>query len=108
MPCLNVMPNVQMVFLCHKGRSYRWLGEEEVTFSDWRDGEPNQMFGCGHMTTGGQWTVSACDSKLDAAICEINAGEVCGLNTEILTNTFLRLINILSHMHVHICICMCT
>ncbi|KAK1799309.1 hypothetical protein P4O66_007550, partial [Electrophorus voltai] len=54
------------------GRSYRWLGEETVTFSDWRDGEPNQMVGCGCMTTSGQWTVCSCDSKLDAAICEIN------------------------------------
>ncbi|XP_076853301.1 C-type mannose receptor 2 [Brachyhypopomus gauderio] len=54
------------------GRNYRWLGEEEVTFTDWRDGQPNQMFGCGHMTTSGQWTVCACDTKLDATICEIN------------------------------------
>ncbi|XP_036445756.1 C-type mannose receptor 2 [Colossoma macropomum] len=54
------------------GRSYRWLGEEDVIFSDWQDGEPNQVFGCGHMTPRGQWTVSACDAKLDAAICEIN------------------------------------
>uniref|UniRef100_A0A673JWZ3 C-type lectin domain-containing protein n=1 Tax=Sinocyclocheilus rhinocerous TaxID=307959 RepID=A0A673JWZ3_9TELE len=54
-------------------RSYTWLGEEELTFSDWRDGEPNQMYGCGHMTVEGQWTVAACNTKLNA-ICEINKG----------------------------------
>ncbi|XP_016305594.1 C-type mannose receptor 2-like [Sinocyclocheilus anshuiensis] len=53
-------------------RSYTWLGEEELKFSDWRDGEPNQMYGCGHMTIEGQWTVAACNTKLNAAICEIN------------------------------------
>ncbi|RXN12787.1 C-type mannose receptor 2-like protein [Labeo rohita] len=53
-------------------RSYTWLGEEELTFSDWRDGEPNQMYGCGYMTVEGQWTVAACNTKLNAAICEIN------------------------------------
>uniref|UniRef100_A0A4W4EYL1 Mannose receptor, C type 2 n=1 Tax=Electrophorus electricus TaxID=8005 RepID=A0A4W4EYL1_ELEEL len=46
------------------GRSYRWLGEETVTFSDWRDGEPNQMVGCGCMTTSGQWTVCSCDIRM--------------------------------------------
>ncbi|XP_058267807.1 C-type mannose receptor 2 [Hemibagrus wyckioides] len=54
------------------GRGYRWLGEEEVTFSNWRDGEPNLMAGCGHMTTSGQWTMSSCNIKLDATICELN------------------------------------
>ncbi|XP_066497650.1 C-type mannose receptor 2 [Hoplias malabaricus] len=54
-------------------RSFRWLGEEDLTFSDWQIGQPKPKFGCGHMTTSGQWIVSACDTKLDAAICEINA-----------------------------------
>lgn len=52
-----------------------WLGEKEITFSDWRDGEPNNMYGCGHMTTDGQWSVAACNMKLNAAICEINTGK---------------------------------
>ncbi|TRY95646.1 hypothetical protein DNTS_017847, partial [Danionella cerebrum] len=54
------------------GRSYTWLGEEEITFSDWSDGEPSHMYGCGHMTTDGQWTVAACNTKLNAALCEMN------------------------------------
>lgn len=53
------------------GRSFTWLGEEEVGYSNWKDGEPNQLAGCGHMTTTGQWTKSACDAKLEAAICQI-------------------------------------
>lgn len=62
-------------FLYFQARSYTWLGEEELKFSDWRDGEPNQMYGCVHMTIEGQWTVAACNTKLNAAICEINRGE---------------------------------
>ncbi|XP_054907907.1 C-type mannose receptor 2 [Poeciliopsis prolifica] len=53
------------------GRSFTWLGDEEVKYSNWKDGEPNQMAGCGHMTTTGQWTMTPCDAKLDAAICQI-------------------------------------
>ncbi|KAG7505964.1 hypothetical protein JOB18_044116 [Solea senegalensis] len=54
------------------GRSFTWLGEEDVTYSNWNDGEPNQMAGCGHMTTTGQWSMSPCDAKLEAAICQIS------------------------------------
>lgn len=55
-----------------QGRSFTWLGEQELFYSNWKDGEPNQMAGCGHMTTSGQWTMTPCDAKLDAAICEIS------------------------------------
>ncbi|KAM3864043.1 C-type mannose receptor 2 [Diretmus argenteus] len=54
------------------GRSFTWLGEEEVRYSNWKDGEPNQMAGCGHMATTGQWTMTPCDAKLEAAICQIS------------------------------------
>ncbi|XP_044188034.1 C-type mannose receptor 2 [Thunnus albacares] len=54
------------------GRSFTWLGEEDVAYSNWKDGEPNQMAGCGHMTTTGQWTMTPCDAKLEAAICQIS------------------------------------
>ncbi len=53
------------------------MGEEEVSYSNWKDGEPNQMAGCGHMTTTGQWTISPCDAKLEAAICKISG--VCAM-----------------------------
>lgn len=55
-----------------QGRSFTWLGDEEVKYSNWKDGEPNQMAGCGHMTTTGEWTMTPCDSKLEAAICQIS------------------------------------
>ncbi|CAN9505425.1 unnamed protein product [Ophioblennius macclurei] len=54
------------------GRSFTWLGDEEVSYSNWKDGEPNQIAGCGHMTTTGQWTTTPCDAKLEAAICQIS------------------------------------
>uniref|UniRef100_A0A3Q2PGH8 Mannose receptor C-type 2 n=1 Tax=Fundulus heteroclitus TaxID=8078 RepID=A0A3Q2PGH8_FUNHE len=56
----------------HGGRSFTWLGDEEVKYSNWKDRELNQMAGCGHMTSTGQWTMTPCDAKLDAAICQIN------------------------------------
>uniref|UniRef100_A0A3P8YM94 Mannose receptor, C type 2 n=1 Tax=Esox lucius TaxID=8010 RepID=A0A3P8YM94_ESOLU len=54
------------------GRSFSWLGEEELTYTAWRDGEPNTLSGCGHMTPTGLWTMAPCEAKLDAAICQIN------------------------------------
>lgn len=79
MPCYMFKCQAKCVndTLCLQGRGYRWLGEEEVTFSNWRDGEPNLMAGCGHMTTSGQWTMSSCNIKLDATICELNTGMMC-------------------------------
>lgn len=55
-----------------QGRSFTWLNNEDVTYSNWNDGEPSLMAGCGHMTTTGQWTVTPCDSRLDAAICQMS------------------------------------
>ncbi|XP_071027854.1 C-type mannose receptor 2-like [Oncorhynchus clarkii lewisi] len=60
------------------GRSFSWLGEEDLIYTAWRDGEPNTLSGCGHMTTVGQWTMTPCDAKLDAAICQINTEEAVG------------------------------
>lgn len=57
---------------CSQGRSFTWLGEEDVSYSNWKSGEPNQLAGCGHMTTTGQWTVTPCDAKVEAAICQIS------------------------------------
>lgn len=43
-----------------------------MTYSNWKDGEPNHLAGCGHMTTTGLWTMTPCEEKLDAAICQIS------------------------------------
>uniref|UniRef100_A0A8C9TTG1 Mannose receptor C-type 2 n=1 Tax=Scleropages formosus TaxID=113540 RepID=A0A8C9TTG1_SCLFO len=40
---------------------FTWLGEDPINFSDWRDGVPNSLVGCGHMTIPGQWAVASCD-----------------------------------------------
>nr|XP_055050355.1 C-type mannose receptor 2 isoform X2 [Misgurnus anguillicaudatus] len=70
---LTLLPSPAWIALHNEGgRSYTWLGEEEITFSDWSDREPNSMYGCGHTTAKGQWSVAACNKVLNAAICEIN------------------------------------
>ncbi|KAM8844716.1 C-type mannose receptor 2 [Spinachia spinachia] len=56
----------------YRGRSVMWLGDEEVSYANWKDGGPHLRAGCGHMTTTGQWTLTPCDSKLEAAICQIS------------------------------------
>ncbi|XP_075894955.1 C-type mannose receptor 2 [Nelusetta ayraudi] len=56
------------------GRSFTWLGEDEVTYSNWKDDEPKKTAGCGHIATSGQWTMTPCDAKLDAAICRMGDG----------------------------------
>ncbi|XP_077591129.1 C-type mannose receptor 2 [Stigmatopora nigra] len=53
------------------GRSYSWLGEEELAYSNWVDGQPNTLSGCGHLTPGGLWSMAPCAHKLDVAICQI-------------------------------------
>ena len=78
------------VVLCPQGRVFSWLGEEELTYTAWRDGEPNHMLGCGHMAPSGLWTVSRCEGKLNNTICEINPGEGCGL-----------------YLCVCVCVCVC-
>ena len=61
------------LFISNQGqRVFTWLGEEDVVYSNWQVGEPKQMAGCGHMTSTGQWVMSPCDDKLEAAICEIS------------------------------------
>lgn len=69
--------NRNLLFFCSQGRSYTWLGEEEALYSNWKDGEPNQIGGCGHMSTTGQWITTPCDAKLEAAICQISG--VCNV-----------------------------
>ncbi|CAL1587956.1 unnamed protein product [Knipowitschia caucasica] len=53
------------------GRSFTWHGEGEGLYSNWKDGEPSQSAGCGHMTTTGEWVMTQCDAKLGAALCQI-------------------------------------
>ncbi|KAM9393770.1 C-type mannose receptor 2 [Pholidichthys leucotaenia] len=52
------------------GQMFTWMGDQEVKYSNWNDGEPNHMPGCGHMTTAGHWSLTSCTAKLDAAICQ--------------------------------------
>ncbi|XP_061837872.2 C-type mannose receptor 2 isoform X1 [Nerophis lumbriciformis] len=58
------------------GRRFSWLGEDELSYSNWVEGQPNQLSGCGHMTTTGLWTMTPCDAKLDAAICQLSDEQV--------------------------------
>lgn len=73
--CFSFLKECVGIVLLPQGRSFTWLGEQEMYYSNWKDGEPNQMAGCGHMTTSGLWSMTPCDAKLDAAICEI--GGMC-------------------------------
>ncbi|XP_029014189.1 C-type mannose receptor 2 [Betta splendens] len=54
------------------GRAVTWLGEEEASYTNWKDEEPRQPGGCGHMTTAGLWTMTSCEAQLKAAICQIS------------------------------------
>ncbi|XP_059811722.1 C-type mannose receptor 2 isoform X1 [Hypanus sabinus] len=51
------------------GRTYSWLGGEELFYSNWQDGEPHQVAGCARMDVDGTWQTSNCDVKLNGAIC---------------------------------------
>ncbi|KAG7492263.1 hypothetical protein MATL_G00012690 [Megalops atlanticus] len=53
-------------------RSYTWLGLDQVSYSDWQEGEPSRTVGCGYMTQEGQWALLPCKAKVDTAICQLN------------------------------------
>ncbi|KAM4756851.1 C-type mannose receptor 2 [Cyanocitta cristata] len=56
------------------GRSYSWLTEENLIYTNWQDGEPQQATGCSYMDTDGSWRTAGCDTKLQGAICQLQTG----------------------------------
>lgn len=55
------------------GRSYSWLTEDGVSYTNWRDGEPQRLSGCVYMDAQGTWSTANCDQKLPGAICNYNS-----------------------------------
>ncbi|XP_075033477.1 C-type mannose receptor 2 [Mixophyes fleayi] len=55
------------------GRSYSWLTDDGLSYTNWRDGEPLHMSGCAYMDAQGTWSTVNCDHKLPGAICNYNA-----------------------------------
>lgn len=60
------------------GRSYSWLTEENVFYTNWQDGEPQQVAGCSYMDADGSWRTAGCDTKLQGGICQLRAGACRG------------------------------
>lgn len=56
------------------GRSYSWLTEENLIYTNWQDGEPQQITGCSYMDTDGSWRTAGCDTKLQGGICQLQTG----------------------------------
>lgn len=56
------------------GRSYSWLTEENLIYTNWQDGEPKQIAGCSYMNTDGSWRTASCDTKLQGGICQLQTG----------------------------------
>ncbi|XP_075440470.1 C-type mannose receptor 2 [Ascaphus truei] len=56
------------------GRSYSWLTDEGVPYTNWRDGEPQHLSGCVYVDARGTWSTASCDSKLQGAVCNYNSG----------------------------------
>uniref|UniRef100_A0ABM5GR70 C-type mannose receptor 2 isoform X1 n=1 Tax=Pogona vitticeps TaxID=103695 RepID=A0ABM5GR70_9SAUR len=55
-------------------RSYMWFTEESLSYTNWQDGEPQQIVGCTYMDVDGTWRTASCDTKLQGAICKMNTG----------------------------------
>lgn len=56
------------------GRSYSWLSEENLFYTNWQDGEPQQAAGCAYMDVDGSWRTAGCDTKLQGGICQLQSG----------------------------------
>ncbi|KAG8446993.1 hypothetical protein GDO86_014439 [Hymenochirus boettgeri] len=54
------------------GRSYSWLTEDSLSYTNWRDGEPQRLSGCVYMDSRGTWSTASCESKLQGAVCKFN------------------------------------
>ncbi|KAH0627011.1 hypothetical protein JD844_002369 [Phrynosoma platyrhinos] len=55
-------------------RSYVWFTDESLSYTNWKDGEPQQIMGCTYMDVDGTWRTASCDAKLQGAICKMNTG----------------------------------
>ncbi|XP_069808937.1 C-type mannose receptor 2 isoform X1 [Dendropsophus ebraccatus] len=53
-------------------RSYSWLTNDGLLYTNWRDGEPQYMSSCVYMDEQGTWSPADCDHKLPGAICSFN------------------------------------
>ncbi|KAM4692595.1 C-type mannose receptor 2 [Rhinophrynus dorsalis] len=54
------------------GRAYSWLTENSLSFTNWRDGEPQHLSGCVYMDSQGTWSTASCEIKAKGAICTFN------------------------------------
>ncbi|XP_026573078.1 C-type mannose receptor 2 [Pseudonaja textilis] len=55
-------------------RNYEWFTDESVSYTNWQDGEPQQLVGCAYMDIDGTWRTATCNTKLQGAICKLNTG----------------------------------
>ncbi|KAM3922534.1 C-type mannose receptor 2 isoform 1-T1 [Leptodactylus fuscus] len=53
-------------------RTYSWLTNDGVSYTNWRDGEPQYISSCVYMDEQGTWSPASCDHKLPGAICSFN------------------------------------
>ncbi|XP_072560794.1 C-type mannose receptor 2 [Paramormyrops kingsleyae] len=71
---MGILERPAWIGLYNNGRrSFTWLGADSLTYTDWWDGEPSTIVGCGHVTTMGRWAVVPCSTKM-YAICQFNTG----------------------------------
>ncbi|XP_068118077.1 C-type mannose receptor 2 isoform X2 [Hyperolius riggenbachi] len=54
------------------GRSYSWLTDNGLPYTNWRDGEPQRASGCVYMDAQGTWSTAGCEHRLPGAICNYN------------------------------------
>ncbi|XP_053574403.1 C-type mannose receptor 2 [Bombina bombina] len=58
------------------GRSHTWLTDNVLSYTNWRDGEPQHLSACVYMDSKGTWSTASCESKLQGAICSYNVESV--------------------------------
>ncbi|XP_007433605.1 C-type mannose receptor 2 [Python bivittatus] len=55
-------------------RNYVWFTDESISYTNWQDGEPQQIVGCAYMDIDGTWRTATCNTKLQGAICKLSTG----------------------------------
>ncbi|XP_068932327.1 C-type mannose receptor 2 isoform X1 [Petaurus breviceps papuanus] len=51
-------------------RRYSWV-LDELSYANWKDGEPQLLGGCGYLDVDGTWRTTSCDTKLQGAVCGV-------------------------------------
>ncbi|ELK28150.1 Secretory phospholipase A2 receptor [Myotis davidii] len=62
------------LFSADDGLSFDWLDGTKSSFTFWKEDEPSFLGDCGFADTNGFWSITACETFLQGAVCHVPTG----------------------------------